>query len=107
MIENAVAYFGSRILYPSVSVDEAAPALSRAALQRVAQNAVSTDEEKLAILARNFGYQMGKEIYRLYLEGKVKPRSVRRLFLAHLDGPGTARKVCAAVIGRIRAASRG
>src|SRR5579863_9256035 len=107
VIENAVAYFGSRILYPSVSVDEAAPALSRAALQRVAQNAVSTDEEKLAILARNFGYQMGKEIYRLYLEGKVKPRSVRRLFLAHLDGPGTARKVCAAVIGRIRAASRG
>src|SRR5579862_9024875 len=73
VIENAVAYFGSRILYPSVSVDEAAPALSRAALQRVAQNAVSTDEEKLAILARNFGYQMGKEIYRLYLEGKVKP----------------------------------
>lgn len=106
VIEDAVAYFGSRILYPSASADEEAAALSRAALQRVAQSAVSMDAEKLAILARNFGNQMGKKIYQLYLEGKVKPRSVRRLFLAHLDRPGMAQKVCAAVIGRIRAASR-
>ena len=109
VIENAVAYFGSRVLYPSASAElnEEAPALSRAAVQRAAQSALSTDEEKLTMLARSFGFQMGKEIYRLYLEGKVKPRSVRRLFLAHLDENGMARKVCAAVIGRIRAASRG
>jgi hypothetical protein len=36
----------------------------------------------------------------------VKPAGLRRLFLAHLDEPGLARKVCTAVIARLRSASR-
>ena len=41
----------------------------------------------------------------LYLAGKVKPSGLRRLFLAHLDEPGQARKVCAAVIAKLAASA--
>jgi hypothetical protein len=37
----------------------------------------------------------------------VKPSGLRRLFLAHLGEPGQARKVCTAVIAKLRSASRG
>jgi hypothetical protein len=49
---------------------------------------------------------MGSQIYRVYLAGKVKPAGLRRLFLAHLDEPGLARKVCIAVIARVRSATK-
>ena len=43
-------------------------------------------------------------MYAAYLAGKVKPAGLRRLFLVHLDQPGVARKVCTAVIARLRSA---
>jgi hypothetical protein len=48
VIEHAVAYFGSRVLYPSRPAPEAedAPALSRAAIEKTAQAAIRTDAEK-------------------------------------------------------------
>jgi uncharacterized iron-regulated protein len=108
VVENAVAYFGARVLYPSrpAAGAENPVTLSRAACERSAQAAVASDEENFESLARDFGYGLGSQIYDLYLAGKVKPRAMRRLFLAHLDGPGLARKVCTAVIAKVRAASR-
>jgi hypothetical protein len=55
--------------------------------------------------AREWGYRLGNQIYESYLAGKVKPSGLRRLFLAHLDEPGGARKVCTAVIARVRPSS--
>jgi hypothetical protein len=105
VIEHAVAYFGSRVLYPSRPAPEASDLnLSRAACEKAAQMAVRGDEEKFETFAQDWGYRMGSAIYAGYLAGKVKPAGLRRLFLAHLDKPGLARKVCAAVIARIRAA---
>ena len=49
---------------------------------------------------------MGSDMYDVYLAGRVAPGGLRRLFLAHLDEPGLARKVCAAVIARIRSKAR-
>jgi hypothetical protein len=49
---------------------------------------------------------MGRRIYDAYLAGKVTPGGLRRLFLAHLDDPGQARKVCIAVIAKLRSFSR-
>jgi hypothetical protein len=46
---------------------------------------------------------MGSQIYDAYLAGKVAPSGLRRLFLAHLNEPGLARKVCATVIAKLRA----
>jgi hypothetical protein len=108
VIEHAVAYFGSRVLYPSrpaPDTDDASP-LSRAAVEKTAQYAIRGDAEKFEANAQDWGYRIGHQIYNAYLAGKVKPSGLRRLFLAHLDQPGLAHKVCTAVIARIRAASR-
>ena len=108
VIEHAVAYFGSRVLYPSRPAPEREdfPALSRAACEKAAQAAVRGDVEKFESTAQEWGYRIGSHIYATYLAGKVKPTGLRRLFLAHLDQPGSARKVCTAVIARIRSASK-
>jgi len=106
-IEDAVAYFGSRVLCPSRPSEgsDTAP-LSRAAVEKAAQAAARADAEALAASAREWGYHIGSQIYDAYLAGKIAPRGVRRLFLAHLEEPGRARKVCAAVIARLRNGSR-
>jgi hypothetical protein len=79
--------------------------LSRAAVEKAAQAAIRAEAEKFESTAQDWGYRIGSRIYDLYLAGKVKPTGLRRLFLAHLDKPGLARKVCIAVIARLRAAS--
>ncbi|MGD0567872.1 MAG: ChaN family lipoprotein [Candidatus Sulfotelmatobacter sp.] len=109
VIEHATAYFGSRVLYPSRPSfgAEGSAALSRAECERAAQSANRGDEEKFEATARDWGYRLGNQIYDIYLAGKVKPSGLRRLFLAHLDEPGLARKVCTAVIAKVRAACRG
>src|SRR5579863_3706327 len=108
VIEHAVAYFGSRVLYPSrpaPQVDDAPP-LSRAACEKAALAAVRGDANKFETSAQEWGYRIGSQIYDAYLAGKVAPGGLRRLFLAHLDEPGLARKVCTAVIAKLRGASR-
>jgi hypothetical protein len=106
VIEHAVAYFGSRVLYPSRPAPgtESSPALSRGAIEKAAQAALRADQEKFESIAQHWGYRIGSQIYDVYLAGKVKPHGLRRLFLTHLDEPGLARKVCTAVIAKIRAA---
>ena len=106
-IEHAVAYFGSRVLYPSrPAPTEDSAALSRAAVEKAAQAASRADAGKFESSAQEWGYRIGSQIYKVYLAGKVKPSRLRRLFLAHLDKPGSARKVCTAVIARLRSASK-
>ncbi len=107
VIEHAVAYVGSRVLHPARTEEEEedAPQLFRAALEKSAQ-AASADAAKLEACAQEWGYRIGSQIYKVYLAGKVKPGGLRRLFLARLDQPGAARKVCTAVIARIRSAIR-
>jgi len=107
VIEHAVAYFGSRVLHPSrpAHAAEDSSQLSRAACEKAAQAAIQ-NEINFDCVTQDWGYRIGSLIYDAYLAGKVKPRGLRRLFLAHLDEPGQARKVCAAVIAKLRAASR-
>ena len=108
VIEHAVAYFGSRVLYPSRPAPESedSPALSRAAVEKAAQAAARCDAEKFEAIAQGWGYRIGSQIYNVYLAGKVKQSGLRRLLLAHLDEPGLARKVCTAVIARLRSAAK-
>jgi len=107
VVEDAVAYFGCRVLHPSRPEPESedSSALSRAACEKAAQAAIRGDAQKFKSMARDWGYRIGSRIYAGYLAGKVKPVGLRRLFLAHLDEPGLARKVCTAVIARLRTAS--
>jgi hypothetical protein len=109
IVEHAVAYFGSRVLCPSRRAPECEDSglLSRAACEKAAQSAIrGSDRQTFEASAQEWGYRIGSQIYDAYLAGKVKPRGLRRLFLAHLDEPGLARKVCAAVIAEARALSR-
>ncbi len=105
VIENAVAYFGSRVLCPSRPVPEDSSPVSRTACERLAQAAIRMDKGKCKSAAQDLGYRIGSQIYDAYLAGKVAPSGLRRLFLAHLDEPGLARKVCATVIAKLRAFS--
>ena len=108
LIEHAVAYFGSRVLCPSRPVPDSGdvPQLSRAAVEKAAQVGVRGDESRCETSAQEWGYRIGSQIYNAYLAGKVAPRGLRRLFLAHLEEPGLARKVCTAVIAKLRGVSR-
>ena len=103
VIEHAVAYLGSRILYPARPAPEPdnAPQFSRAAYEKAAQAAVRCAEGDFDASARQWGNRMGNQIYEAYLAGKVAPSGMRRLFLAHLDEPGLARKVCGTVIRKL------
>jgi uncharacterized iron-regulated protein len=107
VIEQAVAYFGSRVLYPSrPSVEPENILLNRAAIAKLAQTAIRSENGGLEATARDLGQRLGSQIYDAYLAGKVAPSGLRRLFLAHLHEPGMARKVCGAVISKLRAISR-
>jgi len=109
VIEHAVAYFGSRVLYPSRPAPDAddSSQLSRAACEKAAQTAIRADRGKYESAAQDLGFRIGSQIYGAYLAGKVAPSGLRRLFLARLEEPGLARRVCIAVIAKLRAASRG
>ncbi len=106
VIEHAAAYFGSRILYPSRAAVEDSSLLSRATCEKAAQAASRTDKAKFESSAQDLGYRVGSKIYDAYLAGKVAPSGLRRLLLAHLNEPGVARKVCTAVVARLRTISR-
>jgi hypothetical protein len=108
VIENAVAYFGSRVLYPARLAPNADASfmLSRAACEKAAMAAIRGDEKKFDSITQEWGYRLGSALYDAYLAGRVKPSGLRRLFLAHLDQPGVGRKVCTAVIARVRSKAR-
>jgi hypothetical protein len=107
VVEHAIAFFGSRVLYPSrpaAVVDESL--LSRAAIERVVQAAVHTENDGFESSAVELGHRIGSQLYDAYLAGKIAPGGLRRLFLAHLHEPGMARKVCGSVISKLRLVSR-
>jgi hypothetical protein len=108
VIEHTVAYFGSWVLGPSRPAPdrEDSGLLSRAACEKAALSAVRGDVEKFQASAQAWGYLIGGQIYDAYLAGKVKPSGLRQLFLAHLEEPGLARKVCATTIAKARGLSR-
>ncbi len=107
VMEHAVAYFGSRVLYPSrPTPDSGTFQLSRAACEKVGQAVANASASALESSAQEWGYRIGAQMYEAYLDGKITPANVRRVFLTHLHESGLARKVCAAVISRLRSISR-
>ena len=108
VIENCVAYFGSRVLYPARPTSETVNSitLSYAACERAGLAAIrADDEEMIETASRDWGYSLGSLLYATYLSARVTPSGLRRLFLAHLDELGIARKVCKAVIAKVRCGS--
>jgi uncharacterized iron-regulated protein len=108
VLEQAVAYFGARVLYPARPDQEIAEVgqISRAGVEKAAQAALREGGRAIEAAAGEWGNRIGDEIYRAYLAGKISRSDLRRLFLVHLYEPGVARKAMAAVIARLRKIAR-
>src|SRR5208283_861290 len=107
-LEHALAYFGSRVLYPARAAvrDADGTELSRATCDKLAHEALHGNREKFDSIAQRLGYLMGSELYDAYLRGAVSRRVLRHLFLAHVDDPGEARAVCREIIRRNRSSRK-
>jgi hypothetical protein len=101
VLENTVAYFGSRVLYPNrpaageEECAEVTPALYRHSLR----SALRGDFD---LVAQELGYQLGSDLYADYLAGRFRQGAFRRLLLAHLDEPGAAKRACLRLVMRDR-----
>jgi hypothetical protein len=95
-LEHALAYFGSRVLYPArpAARGEDECDLARADCERLVQNAVRGGRAKFDAMAQKLGYQLGSELYDAYLGARVARSWLRRLFLTNLMEPGQAKEAC-------------
>jgi hypothetical protein len=130
VFEHALAFFGSRILYParpafrdadlaelsdltcedleqqtSLSYPDTAEALDFLAAHREFERtrqksrlapewltrAVAFTGRKYEYVTEQLGYLAGNDLYDAYLEGRLTPTTLRKLFLAHIEEPGVAR----------------
>jgi len=69
-IEHALAYFGSRVLYPARTEDT---------------NQLGRDHEE-----EKNGQEMGKALYDAYVRGQVSQSALRRIFLTHAENADKA-----------------
>jgi hypothetical protein len=100
-VENALAHFGSRVLYPArVTVDGHGQNLSPRLCEKLAQEATNGDRKKFDESAQQLGSRLGSELYDAYLRGSVSRSVLRHFFLAHIEQPGAARQVCQEIIRR-------
>jgi len=101
-LEHALAYFGSRVLYPArPAAHEDECDLARPSCEKFVQAALH-DRDKFDALALRLGYTLGNKLYDAYLEGHMSRRAVRLFFLAHLDKPGRAQEICFEIAGKRR-----
>ncbi len=135
VVEHALAFFGSRILYParpalrdtdlaelfdvtredlehqaSLPFADAVDALNfliqhRAADLRCTQ-VPACNGRKYEYIAEQLGYLTGNDLYDAYLEGRLNPTALRKLFLAHVELPGVARESYAQLRARLRPGRR-
>ncbi len=103
-LEHALAYFGSRVLYPARPAisDQEACEFSRAACERLMHDALHSDRIRFDTLAQKLGYTLGSQLYDAYLRGCVSRSVLRHLFLARIDDPGKAPQTCFEVVRRVR-----
>jgi Haem-binding uptake, Tiki superfamily, ChaN len=135
VFEHALAFFGSRILYP------ARPALRDSDIEelfdvtredleqqtalpfvdavealdfliqhrehdwRAAQSPAFTGR-KYEYVAEQLGYLTGNDLYDAYLEGRLTPTALRKLFLTHIELPGIAREAYVQLRTRLRQGQR-
>jgi uncharacterized iron-regulated protein len=107
-LEHALAYFGSRVLYPARPAisDQEACEFSRAACERLMHDALHSDRTRFDALAQKLGYTLGSQLYDAYLRGCVSRSVLRHLFLARIEQPGKARKMCWELARKVRASHK-
>lgn len=109
-VEHALAYFGSRVLYPAreavgLQNNDATEGDSEVTMQvcdKMLQAALHGDRQKFDRCARQLGYGIGTGLYDAYLRGAVSPRALRTLFLTRIDAQGAARQTCHSMLLKTR-----
>ena len=139
-LENALACFGSRILYPaspafrdadlqqlyeltrgdleeqsSLPYSDVVEVLDFLAWHRQSGNSIRSRPaspdwtralaftgRKWECVTEQLGCLLGNDLYDAYIEGRIGPAALRRLFLAHLEEPGAASHVYAHLQARLR-----
>jgi uncharacterized iron-regulated protein len=136
VFEHALAFLGSRILYPtrpalrdadiadlfdvtredlelqtSLTFADAVEALDfliqHRACQSDAGQAPAFTGHKYEYVAEQLGYLAGNDLYDAYLEGRLTTAALRKLFLTHIEQPGVARAAYAQLRTRLRSGQRG
>jgi hypothetical protein len=93
VIEEALSFFGSRVLDPARRLLGAPQGskLSMANLRRASECDVDGSSRKAAI---ELGRLLGHRLHDNFVEGRLSRAALRRLFLAHLEEPGAAQQTC-------------
>jgi len=88
VIEHALGYFGSRVLFPERSAVRGFElgATSAHPREAVADHSQLTAGQ-FALAAQNLGYILGSELYDAYVAGCLSKRYIRSLFFRKLNGP--------------------
>jgi hypothetical protein len=102
-VENALACFGSRVLYPvhPALEEQNGFSVSSKGCEKLAQQAMSGGRDKFDEIAQRLGGRLGSNLYDAYLRGSVSRRALRRLFLAHVDESGAAWRLCREILRHI------
>jgi len=102
VLEHALGYFGSRLLYP------ARPAVRGFDLGILTASLPEDDEVPNLFIGAKFssavewlGYMLGSELYDAYLAGNVSKRYIRSLFFRKLSGPA-AHDTCMQIARKAR-----
>ncbi|HEY6303827.1 MAG TPA: ChaN family lipoprotein [Terriglobales bacterium] len=135
VFENTLACFGSRILHParpalrdtdiselfdvtredlehqtSLPFADAIEALDFLMRHReedfCAASAPAFTGRKYEYVVEQLGYLAGNDLYDAYLEGRFTTAKLRKLFLAHIEQPGVARKDYVQLKTRLRSGQR-
>jgi len=97
VVEHALGYFGSRLLYP------ARPAVRGFDLGTLsAQPQAAIAEEQWMPAAEKLGYVLGSQLYDAYVAGDLSKRYIRSLFFRKLSGPA-ARSTYLQIARKMRA----
>jgi hypothetical protein len=101
-LENALAYFGSRVLYPARPAVRDKDGVSRESCEKLLQEADHSDGDMLEPSVQQLGYVLGSDLYDAYLDTRVTRSNLRRLFLTHVEEPGKARETCLELVHKAR-----
>jgi len=141
VLEGAIGYFGSRVLYPArpafrdadlhelydltredleqqtaLPFRDALEAIDFLALHRKSgriggrletppewqTRAFAFSGRKHEYVTEQLGCLVGNDLYDAYLDGRLTPAGLRKLFLAHIEEPGLAREAYAHLNARLR-----
>ena len=93
VLENTLAYFGSRVLYPArpAAHQEDWSETFLTACEHWTAHRKHSCEEKFESAAQELGYALGSDLYDSYLAGTVTRNELRRLFMAKSR---VAKEVC-------------